>query len=152
MQRRRFLAGAGGAFACLLSGCGEGVDARRIAVNGTLEDEEEIANSADVLREQGLVLLDYEFYHRESSAGVRGTVENRANVDIDFVAAYVRFFDRTGRRIGQASDYESGLPAGEKWTFNARLLDTDPSNVARYRLVVVDQRSTEVDPFRNDSS
>ncbi len=152
MQRRRFLAGAaGGAFACLLSGCGEGVNARRIALNGTLEGEE-VANSADVLREQGLVLLDYEFYRQESSAGVRGTVENRANVDFDFVAAYVRFFDQSGTRIGQASDYKSGLPAGEKWTFNARLLDTDPSNVARYRLVVVDQRSTEIDPFRNDSS
>lgn len=119
MQRRRFLASAAsGAFACLLSGCGEGKFARRIAVNETISSEK-ATDTQKAWRERGLVLLSHEFYRQVSSAGVHGVVTNHANVDFDFIAAYVRFFDRSGTRIGQAYDAESGLPVGERWRFNA---------------------------------
>lgn len=153
MQRRRFLAGvASGGVVTLLSGCSEGNYARRIAVTESLGSENSQTNTPKAWKERGLVLLRHEFYQRNSSAGVRGVVANHANVDFDFVAAYVRFFDRSGTRIGQAYDAKSNLSVDEKWKFNAPLLDTDPSRVARYKLVVIDQRSTEADPFPNTTS
>jgi hypothetical protein len=151
MQRRRFLAGAaGGVVAGLLSGCGEGKYARRIAVNTSIDGKNETGTNTP--EEGGIVLLDHEFYRQGSSAGVRGRVKNGGNIDLDFIAAYVRFFDRTGTRIGQAYDAESGFPVGEKWQFTVPLLDTEARRVARYTLVVIDQRSTEVEPFQNDTS
>lgn len=153
MQRRRFLAGAlSGAFAGLLSGCAAGKYARRIGVNGTIGSENSAVNTPNEWTERGLVLLKYDFYRRNGSAGVRGVVTNDADIDFDFVSTYVRFFDRSGTRIGHAYDAKSGLPVGEKWQFNAPLLEVDPKRVARYRLVVIDQRSTESEPFRNDTS
>jgi hypothetical protein len=150
MQRRRFLAGAvSGAFASLLSGCGAGKYARRIAVNASVEGGG--TNITDTPTEQGLVLRSYGFYRRGSSSGVRGAVANRGNVDLDFIAAYVRFFDQSGTAVGRASDYNSGFPVGETWQFNAQLLDTDPARIARYQLVVMDQRSSEVNPFEGQT-
>lgn len=157
MQRRRFLAFAvSGAVAGVLGGCmgaGEGIDARRIAVNGTVGSANAgTANASgtdvtDASRSGGLTLLGYEFYGQQSG-GVRGTVENRGEVDLDFIAAYARFFDRTRSRIGTGFDSQGGgLPVGETWQFNVRLLDTDASNVANYQLAVIDQRSSEVNPF-----
>lgn len=151
MQRRRFLAGAvSGAFAGVVSGCGAGTDARRVAAAENISSEN--ASATDItqtIRNQGLVLLNHEFYRQGNSGGVRGAVENRGEVDLDFIAAYVRFFDRSGDRVSQASDSEgAGLPVGETWQFNVQLLETDPASVARYQLVVIDKRSSEVDdPF-----
>jgi hypothetical protein len=145
MQRRRVLAGVGtvcmGLTGCL--GAGEGKYARRIAINGTPNGS---ASGTDTPTSQGLVLLDHEFY-RSGSGGVRGRAANRGDVALDFIAAYARFFDRSGTDIGHASDSESNFEVGQTWEFNAQALDTDPSRVARYQLVLIDQRSSEVDPF-----
>jgi hypothetical protein len=145
MQRRRVLAGVG--TVCLgLAGClgaGEGKYARRISINGTPNGS---ASSTDTPTSQGLVLLDHEFY-RSGSGGVRGRAANRGDVTLDFIAAYARFFDRSGTDIGHASDSQSDFEVGQTWEFNAQALDTDPSRVARYQLVLIDQRSSEVDPF-----
>lgn len=150
MQRRRVLAGVGtvcmGLAGCL--GAGEGKYARRIAINGTPGNSggTESTETTDAPSSQGLVLLDHEFY-RGGSGGVRGRAANRGDVDFDFIAAYVRFFDRSGTDIGHASDSEGSFEVGEIWEFNAQALNTDPSRVARYQLVLIDQRSSEVDPF-----
>jgi hypothetical protein len=145
MQRRRVLAGVG--TVCLgLAGClgaGEGKYARRIAINGTPNGSVE---RTDTPTSQGLVLLDHEFYRR-GPGGVRGRAANRGDVALDFIAAYVRFFDRSGTDIGHASDSQSDFEVGETWKFNAQALNTDPSRVTRYQLVLIDQRSSEVDPF-----
>ena len=153
MQRRRFLLTAlSGGSAGLLGGCmgaGEGIDARRIALNGSPGGEQ--AGSTDVTdasKSQGLTLLDHEFFRQGSSGGIRGTVENRGEVDLDFIAAYARFFDDSGSRLGQAFDSQGGgLPVGETWMFTVRLLEIDAGAVATYQLAVIDQRSSEVDPF-----
>lgn len=158
MQRRRVLAGLGGGCVGLLAGClgaGEGKYARRIAINGTAgesgnSDSGDPTETTDAPTSQGLVLLDHEFY-RSGSGGVRGRTENRGDVDLDFIAAHARFFDRSGTDIGRASDSQSDFAVGETWAFDARTLDTDPANVARYRLVLIDQRSSEVDPFAGTS-
>ena len=149
MQRRRVLAGVGSGCVGLLAGClgaGEGKYARRIAVNGTPNGSGGIDTAGDPPTSQGLRLLDHEFY-RSGSGGVRGRAANRGDVDLDFVAAYARFFDRSGADIGHASDSESNFEVGETWEFNAQALETAPSKVAQYQLVLIDQRSSEVDPF-----
>jgi hypothetical protein len=151
MQRRRVLAGAGAVCVGLFGGCmgaGEGIDARRIAINGSTDGTNDLGpDRTDASRSQGLELLRYEFSREGSSGGIRGVVTNRGDVDLDFIAAYARYFDDTGERIGSGFDSEAGLPVGENWQFHVRLLDTDASNVARYQLAVIDQRSSEVDPF-----
>lgn len=153
MHRRRFLAGTvGGAFAGLLGGCmgaGEGTDARRITVGSRLGDENGATNGQRTLTDQGLTLREYGFYSQGSSGGVRGTVENRGTVDLDFIAAHARFFDDSGTQLGTAADTEGSFAVGETWRFTTQLLDTDPDAVARYQLVVIDQRSSEADPFAN---
>lgn len=145
MQRRRVLAGVGtvclGMAGCL--GAGEGKYARRIAINGTPNGS---AERTDTPTSHGLVLLTHEFYRR-GSGGVRGRAANRGDVTLDFIAAYVRFFDRSGTDIGHASDSQSDFEVGETWQFNAQALNTDAADVARYQLVLIDQRSSEVDPF-----
>ena len=149
MQRRRVLAGVGSGCVGLLAGClgaGEGKYARRIAVNGTPNGSGEVDTAGDPPTSQGLRLLGHEFY-RSGSGGVRGRAANRGDVDLDFVAAYARFFDRSGADIGHASDSESNFEVGETWEFNAQALETAPSKVAQYQLVLIDQRSSEVDPF-----
>ena len=149
MKRRRVLAGVGSGCVGLLAGClgaGEGKYARRIAVNGTPNGSGGIDTAGDPPTSQGLRLLDHEFY-RSGSGGVRGRAANRGDVDLDFVAAYARFFDRSGADIGHASDSESNFEVGETWEFNAQALETAPSKVAQYQLVLIDQRSSEVDPF-----
>jgi hypothetical protein len=152
------LVGMGSGCAGLLAGClgaGEGKYARRIAINGTAgesgsSDPPDPTETTDAPTSQGLVLLDHEFY-RSNSGGVRGRAANRGDVDLDFIAAYARFFDRSGTDIGHASDSQSDFAVGETWEFEAQALNTDPSNVARYQLVLIDQRTSEVDPFAGTS-
>ncbi|EMA40265.1 hypothetical protein C448_12966 [Halococcus morrhuae DSM 1307] len=166
------LVGMGSGCAGLLAGClgaGEGKYARRIAINGSptaaateatgtaeatgateTTGATEFTETTDAPTSQGLVLLDHEFY-RDGSGGVRGRTENRGDVDLDFIAAHARFFDRSGTDIGRASDSQSDFAVGETWAFDAQALDTDPANVARYQLVLIDQRSSEVDPFASTS-
>lgn len=151
MQRRRVLAGVGSGCVGLLAGClgaGEGKYARRIAVNATPNGSarDDTADGGDPPTSQGLALLGHEFY-RSGSGGVRGRAVNRGDVDLDFVAAYARFFDRSGADIGHASDSESNFEVGQTWKFDAQALETAPSKVAQYQLVLIDQRSSEVDPF-----
>ncbi|GAA0457616.1 hypothetical protein GCM10008985_12230 [Halococcus dombrowskii] len=154
------LVGMGSGCAGLLAGClgaGEGKYARRIAINGSptaaateTTGATEFTETTDAPTSQGLVLLDHEFY-RDGSGGVRGRTANRGDVDLDFIAAHARFFDRSGTDIGRASDSQSDFAVGETWAFDAQALDTDPANVARYQLVLIDQRSSEVDPFASTS-
>lgn len=154
MQRRRFLAGAVGGAVAGLAGCmaaGEGEYARRVAVNATVGSDGGQATAAEARDDQGLHLLDHGFYRRGSSAGIRGTAANRGTVALDFIAAYARLFDRSGTEIQRTSDYDSGIPVGERWRFDAPLLDADPARVARYQLVVMDQRTSEVDPFAGET-
>ena len=161
MQRRRVLAGLGGGSLGLLAGClgaGEGKYARRIAINGSPTETAAASETTGAggtagttettaaPTSQGLVLLDHEFY-RSGSGGVRGRAANRGDVDLDFIAAHARFFDRSGTAIGRTSDSRSDFAVGETWAFDARAFDTDLANVARYQFVLIDQRSSEIDPF-----
>lgn len=81
---------------------------------------------------KGLHLASFENKYTEyGGRSIVGIVHNDSTMDYRYVEITFRTFDASGAVLGDSLDNISGLSAGEKWRFEAHILDDD---AVRYEL------------------
>lgn len=89
-------------------------------VTETTEDDTVTEVDGDNGGNENLEISDHSVYIGEVSYGVRGTVINNGNSEMDYVEVNIEYFDAEGTSIARGSDNTFNLAAGQEWKFEIR--------------------------------
>lgn len=147
MNRRRFIAaGAATLAATTLSGCTEDIDANEEGGNANdggdtsptdspTPTEAEYADAWYYHEDTGIALRDVEGTVGDYSTEISGEATNESDTDYDYAQLEFALYDDTDAKVGDALANTSGLPAGQRWKFEA--IGTETDNVSSFELTDV---------------
>lgn len=128
-SRRAFVATTGSVLTVGLAGCTS--DSEGDSAEGSKDEtsSRESSTSTETTKQtttqkpsKALEIVDHEAYEGDYDSGVKGTVKNNSDEELDYVEVKAKFMDSEGTLLESGIDDVSGLSGGQKWDFKIMYL------------------------------